>query len=71
MGFAATGVATGLVIAAIASRWLEPLLYKQSARDPVVFVTVGIVMIGVGILASLGPALRAVRADPNRALRAD
>jgi predicted permease len=71
MGFAATGVATGLLIAGIASRWLEPLLFKQSARDPVVFVTVGIVMIGVGIMASLGPALRAVRADPNRALRAD
>ncbi|HEX6314128.1 MAG TPA: FtsX-like permease family protein, partial [Gemmatimonadaceae bacterium] len=71
LGFAAGGVVIGLTVAAAASRWLEPLLYKQSSRDPLVFATVCAIMVAVGALASLGPALRAVRADPSRALRVD
>lgn len=69
--FATAGAAIGLTIALILSRWIEPLLYKQSARDPAVYATVGAAMILVGIAASAMPAWRAVRADPNRALRAD
>jgi ABC-type antimicrobial peptide transport system permease subunit len=69
--FAAGGVVIGLALALIASRWLEPLLYKLSARDPVTYVGVGAVMITIAVLASAIPALRAVRADPNRALRSD
>jgi ABC-type antimicrobial peptide transport system permease subunit len=69
--FAAAGVAIGLGLAGIASRWIEPLLYKQSPRDPVVYGAVATIMILVGIAASAMPAWRAVRADPNRALRAD
>jgi putative ABC transport system permease protein len=69
--FASAGAAIGLAIAFIASRWIEPLLYKQSPRDPAVYATVGALMILVGIAASAMPAWRAVRADPNRALRAD
>ena len=71
IGFAAGGVAIGLLLALIASRWIEPLLYKQSPRDPVVLVGVAVLMVAVGALASIGPAWRAQRADPNRALRAD
>jgi ABC-type antimicrobial peptide transport system permease subunit len=71
IGFAAGGVAIGLVLALIASRWIEPLLYKQSPRDPLVFIGVSALMIGVGMLASFGPAWRAQRADPNSALRSD
>jgi ABC-type antimicrobial peptide transport system permease subunit len=71
IGFAAGGVAIGLLLALIASRWIEPLLYKQSPRDPLVFVAVCVLMISVGAIASAVPAMRAVRADPNRVLRAD
>jgi ABC-type antimicrobial peptide transport system permease subunit len=71
MVFAAAGVAIGLGLAAIAGRWIEPLLYKQPARDPVVYGAVGAIMIVVGMAASAMPAWRAVHADPNRALRAD
>jgi putative ABC transport system permease protein len=71
IGFAAGGVAIGLVLALVASRWIEPLLYKQSPRDPLVFVGVSALMIAVGMLASVGPAWRAQRADPNSALRSD
>jgi hypothetical protein len=71
LGFAASGVAVGLGIALIASRWLEPLLYKQSPRDPLVFTVVCLIMLGAGGLASFIPAMRAVKADPSQALRAD
>jgi putative ABC transport system permease protein len=69
--FAAAGAGVGLLIAFLASRWLEPLLYKQSPRDPLVYGAVALVMILVGIVASGMPAWRAIRADPNRALRSE
>ena len=71
VAFAAAGVTIGLAIALFASRFVEPLLYKQSPRDPLVYAGVATIMILVGALASLIPAMRAMRADPNRVLRAD
>jgi putative ABC transport system permease protein len=71
LAFAAAGVAIGLTLAALAARWIQPLLYKESARDPVAYLCVGAVMVMVGIVASAVPAARAARADPNRALRTD
>ena len=71
LAYAAAGSAIGLLLAAYASRWIEPLLYKESARDPVTYGAVGALMIAVGLVAGAVPSLRAVRADPNRALRAD
>jgi hypothetical protein len=41
MGFAIAGAALGSALAWMAARWVEPLLFEQSARDPVVFVSVG------------------------------
>ena len=69
--FAAAGAAIGLLIALFASRFVEPLLYKQSARDPLIYIGVAMMMILVGLVASAVPAWRAIRADPNRALRTD
>ena len=69
--FAGAGVAIGIVVALFASRWIQPLLFRESARDPIVFLTVGTAMIVVALAASVAPALRAMRADPNTALRSD
>jgi ABC-type antimicrobial peptide transport system permease subunit len=69
--FAAAGATAGLLIAFLASRWIEPLLYRQSPRDPLVFIGVFTLMILVGAAASAVPALRAIRADPTRCLRTD
>jgi ABC-type antimicrobial peptide transport system permease subunit len=71
IGFAAAGVTIGLAFSLVAGRWIEPLLYKQSPRDPVVFGGVFGIMMVVGVMAAVVPAMRAVRADPSRALRAD
>ncbi len=71
LAMAAAGVAIGLGIALVASRWIEPLLYKQSPRDPLAYAAIGAIMLLVAIIASAVPALRAAAADPNRALRAE
>jgi putative ABC transport system permease protein len=69
--FALAGVALGTLLAYAASRWLEPLLFRQSARDPVVYTAVGTVLVLVALAASGAPAVRASRADPNSALRSE
>jgi predicted permease len=69
--FALAGVAVGVVLALSASRWLQPLLFRQSARDPIVYAIVSVVLLLVATVASTVPALRAARADPNTALRSD
>jgi putative ABC transport system permease protein len=69
--FTAIGVAIGLGIAAAGARWVQPLLFEQEARDPVVYGAVGAIMLAVALLASALPASRASRSDPAVALRAE
>jgi predicted permease len=69
--FALAGIIGGSALALFASRWLQPLLFRQSAKDPVVFALVAGVMLVVALIAAANPALRAARADPNRALRSE
>jgi predicted permease len=69
--FAVLGVGIGLLVAVWGSRWIEPLLFQQSARDPLTYAVVAGLLIAVALAASAGPAVRATRADPNQALRSD
>jgi putative ABC transport system permease protein len=69
--FAVWGVAIGLAAALLVSRWIQPLLFQQSARDPVTYGFVAALLLAVALAASVAPALRATRADPNSALRSD
>ena len=69
--FALAGVAIGLGLAALAARWVQPLLFQQAARDPAIYATIGVAVLLIAIAASGIPALRAARADPNVALRAE
>jgi putative ABC transport system permease protein len=71
ISFAFAGVAIGLGLALVAARWIQPLLFQQSARDPVTYAAVGGLIVLVGLVASAVPAMRASRADPNSALRSD
>jgi ABC-type antimicrobial peptide transport system permease subunit len=68
---AALGVAAGTIIALFTGKFLAPLLYQTSPRDPVVFVAVITLLLTVATLASLVPARRATRADPLVALKAE
>jgi putative ABC transport system permease protein len=71
MKLGAIGVGIGAAIALAGGRWIAPLLFKESPRDPVIFGLVTIVLLGVTLVASFIPARRAARVDPNRALRSD
>jgi putative ABC transport system permease protein len=63
------GLVLGLALAAGVSRLLSIVLFDVEPRDPVVFGGVIAVLAGAGLLACLIPASRAVRVDPNVALR--
>jgi ABC-type antimicrobial peptide transport system permease subunit len=65
------GVVAGLVIALWAGKFVQPLLFSVSPRDPSVFVLVATTLVGVAIAASWIPARRASRVDPNVVLRSD
>jgi ABC-type antimicrobial peptide transport system permease subunit len=69
--FAAAGVVLGTVLALFASRWVQPLLFEQSATDGTVLTTVALSLMLVALVASAVPARRATRVDPNTILRAD
>ena len=65
------GVGIGVGLALSAGHWLAPLLFQVSPKDPRVYGAVTAVLIGVAVVASWLPAVRASRVDPSTALRAD
>ena len=65
------GLTAGIVASLVAGRFIEPLLFETSVRDPRVGVTVVLTLLGVALAACLIPAARASRVDPVTALRAD
>ena len=71
MQITVAGVALGLGLALFVARWVEPLLFHESPRDPWVFGIVAGVLLAVAAVASFMPAQRAARADPMQALRSD
>jgi ABC-type antimicrobial peptide transport system permease subunit len=71
VAFAVAGIAIGSIVAFWAGKWVEPLLFAQKARDPMVYAGVAAVLLVVAIAATLRPALRAARVNPTVALRAE
>ena len=71
LGLAIAGAAVGLVCALIVSHLMAGLLYGVRPSDPVTFVGVALLLIGVALLACYIPARRAIRVDPLVALRHD
>ena len=67
----AGGVVLGAGAALLLTRLLGYLLYKVSPRDPLSFALAFVVMVVAALAASLGPAWRATKTDPVRALRAE
>jgi predicted permease len=70
-GLAACGVALGVAVALVAGRQVQPLLFDTSAQDPAIIGGVVVVLMCVALVASIAPALRALRIDPMIALRND
>lgn len=65
------GLVVGLAMAAGLSSIVGFLLFGVNPRDPLVFGGVVLLIVGVGILASVVPALRATGVDPMVALRSE
>jgi len=63
------GMAVGIALALLATQLMSNLLIGISARDPITFLAVPLLMAGVTLLACYVPARRAARLDPMRALR--
>jgi putative ABC transport system permease protein len=68
---ATIGVGAGMLLALGAARWIEPLLFRQEARDPAILIGVAVLLLLVTLAASAAPAWRAIRADPATVLRAE
>jgi ABC-type antimicrobial peptide transport system permease subunit len=63
------GVVLGLAGALAITRLVSSLLFAVSATDPTTFAAVAVLLALVALLASYVPARRAMRLDPNAALR--
>jgi ABC-type lipoprotein release transport system permease subunit len=68
---ALAGVVIGTIGALFGARWIEPLLFRQSSRDPTVLALVCVTLLAVAIAASVMPAWRASRMDPKSVLQSD
>jgi predicted permease len=68
---AALGGAAGLALSLAAGARMAPLLFQTSPHDPRAFAIAAIVLGVVTVAATLVPALRAARVDPNTSLRAE
>jgi len=71
LALAGAGIGVGLGAALALSRVVGGLLYDVAPTDPVTYVLVPLALLVVAALASLVPALRAVRVSPLVALRSE
>ena len=69
--FAIVGALLGVAVAVLAAGRIQPVLFRQSAIDPILYFVVSVTMVVVAIVASVVPAARAARVDPITALRAE
>jgi putative ABC transport system permease protein len=63
------GIALGLLLTKLTSRWLQAFAFESDLYDAPMFGAVAIVLFAVAVIAALVPALRATRIDPVESLR--
>ena len=71
MRLEARGVLAGLMLAAVASRTLQSILYQVEPLDPGVYAMVALVALALAGASSLLPAWRAARTDPAGVIKSD
>jgi putative ABC transport system permease protein len=69
MWLAIIGVVIGVGLALVSTRIVKSYLYYVSTTDPLTFVGIATLLIGVALLACFIPARRATKVDPLVALR--
>ena len=65
----ASGVLVGMALAIVLSRVLRSFLFEVQPSDPATLIVVGVLFVGVGLLACWVPVRRAEKVDPLEALR--
>ena len=71
MALAAVGIAAGLALAFMLTRFLSRFLFSVTATDPITLGGVAALLAAAALAASYIPARRATRTDPVEVLRAD
>lgn len=71
VGRAALGVPVGILLTLVLGRALRALLFQVPTADVLLYGTTGILVLGVAVMALLGPARVAARTDPATALRSE
>ena len=71
MRLLAIGLFVGFVGAVALSRVIRSLLFNVNASDPVIYLTVSLLLCGAAVVACWIPARRASRVDPMVTLRAE
>jgi putative ABC transport system permease protein len=66
---AVAGLAIGVMAATAVTRLMQRLFFEVASTDPATFVSVGMVLMTVALLACYIPARRAAQVDPSEALR--
>jgi ABC-type antimicrobial peptide transport system permease subunit len=66
---ALAGVVLGVGAALGVTRLVSSMLYGLKAWDPATLMGIAGLLMGIALLAGLGPARRAARIDPTQALR--
>jgi putative ABC transport system permease protein len=69
MILALVGVGIGVIASFFLTKFMATLLFGVSATDPLTFVAISVLLIGVSMVASFIPARRAMKVDPMVALR--
>jgi putative ABC transport system permease protein len=69
MTLAAIGVAAGLAISFLITRFIATLLYGIEPTDAMTFCAMSLVLLAVAFVASVAPAYRAAQTDPMTTLR--
>jgi len=69
MWLAGLGIVVGTLGSVAMARWIESLLFKTEATDPVSFIGMVVLLLTIAALAGYIPSLRASRVEPVIALR--
>jgi ABC-type antimicrobial peptide transport system permease subunit len=68
---AVIGIAVGTVASFVVAKTISTMLFGTEPTDPVTFVGMAVLLLGVAFVAGYLPARRAARIDPMVALRSE
>jgi len=68
---AVAGIVIGVVLALASGRAVAAMLFDVAPNDPTVLASASALLLAAGVVACIGPALRAARIDPMRVLRTE